>query len=354
MPDLVAVIIADDLTGALDSSVPFATLGFNSVAAVLPEGVPLALASGAEVVAVNLGTRELGPDVAFARAAEAARVVHRFAGPKTIWLKKIDSRMKGNIGAEAAGVASVVNPARVVLCPAIPELGRFVRNGRLEGHGVAAPISVTLSPADLPTEIPDAETDADLDRLVRNADPRCLFVGARGLAAALARWLGRDRRPLPAPDLQGPLGFAVGSRDPITLAQVAGLRAADGLRWIAAPDGLVPSAPVPGPVLVQATPGSGATGAVVADRLAQGMLAHLSGLGTLVLTGGETAAALLRAANIGHLRLKGEILPGLPLCLAPDKPGFPALVTKSGGFGPPDTLLRLWQAARSPEGLSCP
>jgi D-threonate/D-erythronate kinase len=52
------------------------------------------------------------------------------------------------------------------------------------------------------------------------------------------------------------------------------------------------------------------------------------------------------------LRVEGEILPGLPLCHAVDLPGFPDLITKSGGFGPPDTLLRLWQAARNPEG--CP
>ena len=42
-----------------------------------------------------------------------------------------------------------------------------------------------------------------------------------------------------------------------------------------------------------------------------------------------------------QMRVAGEVLPGLPLCHAIDRPDFPALITKSGGFGPPDTLLRL-------------
>jgi uncharacterized protein YgbK (DUF1537 family) len=90
---------------------------------------------------------------------------------------------------------------------------------------------------------------------------------------------------------------------------------------------------------------------VVSARLAEGVTRYVFGLKTLVLTGGETAAAVLDAAGIHLLRVKGEILPGLPLCHAVDLPGFPDLITKSGGFGPPDTLLRLWQAAQSPEGF---
>lgn len=355
MSGLAAVIIADDLTGALDSSSPFAALGLTSVTAVSPEGLALALATGAQVLAVNLGTRELGPDEAEARATAAAQVLRPFTGPDTLWLKKIDSRLKGSVGAEVAGVASVMHPDRVLLCPAIPELGRTVRQGLLSGHGIAAPIPVRVTlPPDLPLEVPDARSDADLDHLAIGADPRCLFVGARGLAAALARWLGREGHPLSAPSLRGPVGFAIGSRDPITLAQVAMLRASGGPGWIAAPDGQVPPPRSPGPVLVQATPGTGANPEVVSRRLAEGMLPHLPGLGTLVVTGGETAAALLRAAGISHLQVMGEVLPGLPLCHARGTTDFPALVTKSGGFGPPDTLLRLWQAARSPEGCPCP
>ncbi len=106
-------------------------------------------------------------------------------------------------------------------------------------------------------------------------------------------------------------------------------------------------------MLVQATPGAGSSPVAVSQRFAAGLQPHLAGLTTLVVTGGETVAALLHAAGVGLLRITGEVLPGLPLCHADGHAGFPALVTKSGGFGAPDTLLRLWQAACSQEGQPC-
>ncbi len=119
-----------------------------------------------------------------------------------------------------------------------------------------------------------------------------------------------------------------------------------------AADGVVTPFADPGSFVIQATVGAGAEGNVVSARLADGVTRYVSGLKTLVLTGGETAAAVLDAAGIRLLRVQGDVLPGLPLCRAIDVPGFPDLITKSGGFGSPDTLLRLWQAAQVSE--RCP
>jgi D-threonate/D-erythronate kinase len=354
MSGLNAVIIADDLTGALDSIAPFAALGLTCLAALSLADLPAAIALGPQVLAVNLGSRELPTDEARALATRAAQALQRAAGPGTIWLKKIDSRLKGAVAAETEAVAAVLRVGQVLLCPAIPELGRVVRRGLLEGVGVVQPIPVRQAlPDGLTAEAPDAESDADLDRLVAGAGTDCLFVGARGLAAALARSLRAGRAPIPAQLPPGPLGFAIGSRDPITLAQVTLLQASGGPDRVAAPDGEVPPPRVLGPVLVQATPGAGSSPVAVSQRFATGLQPHLAGLTTLVVTGGETVAALLHAAGVGLLRITGEVLPGLPLCHAEGHAGFPALVTKSGGFGAPDTLLRLWQAARSQEGQPC-
>jgi uncharacterized protein YgbK (DUF1537 family) len=342
MTYLAVVIIADDLTGALDSSAPFAALGLTSVTALAVSHVAAALALTPQVLAVNLGTRELSPDLAGMRATEAAHLLRNFTGPDTIWLKKIDSRLKGPVVAETAAVAKVLGLGRVLLCPAIPELGRTVRDGHITGTGVTEPIPVGVALTDVQVSTPDAETDADLDRVLHASGPGCLMVGARGLAAALARSL-RAGQPKPASLPPGPLGFAIGSRDPITLAQIAALRGVNGPRWITAPDGEAPPPNTTGPMLLQATPGAGADSATVATRFAQSLLAYLPGLTTLVVGGGETVAALLTAAKVGLLQVQGEVFPGLPLCRALDAPGFPALITKSGGFGPPDTLLRLWQ-----------
>ncbi len=67
--------------------------------------------------------------------------------------------------------------------------------------------------------------------------------------------------------------------------------------------------------------------------------------GALLLTGGETAIAALRALGAGGLRLTGEIEPGVALGALVGGPfdGL-ALVTKAGGFGDPDLLVRVWEA----------
>jgi uncharacterized protein YgbK (DUF1537 family) len=359
MSALRTILIADDLTGSLDSIAPFAALGARCVSAVSADAVAGAMALSPEVLSVNLGTREAAPQTARDLATKTTRVLMQAAAPGTLWLKKIDSRLKGPIAAEIAGMAEVLHPARVLLCPAIPELGRIVSQGHLQGHGiprnlpVAATVAVEL-PGDVAFEAPDATSDADLDRLAASVTPGCLVAAARGLASALARRLYPGREPGPARIPTGPIGFAIGSRDTVTLAQLAQLLGHGGPLLTPAPDGEVPALSSPGSFVIQATAGAGASGTVVAVRLAEGVLRHAPAVKTLVLTGGETAAALLGAAGIGLLKVEGEILPGLPVCRAIDAAGLPVLITKSGGFGPPDTLLRLWQAAQTAEGCRSP
>jgi uncharacterized protein YgbK (DUF1537 family) len=306
-----------------------------------------------EVLSVNLGTREVAPDEARQRAAEACRVLLAATGPETIWIKKIDSRLKGPIAAEIAGVAEVLGAERVLLCPAIPELGRVVVQGNLRGDGVAKalPVGDTVALA-LPCEVPDAMCDEDLDRIAASWRQGTLVAAARGLASAFARRLAPDAKATGPSIDPGPIGLAIGSRDPVTLAQVARLRANGGPPLIEAPDGEALTEITSGSYILQATAGAGAAGPVVAARLAAGVTEHCVHLTTLVLSGGETAAAVLQSAGVRLLQVEGEVLPGVPLARALDRPGFPRIATKSGGFGPLDTLLRIWRAAQESEG--CP
>jgi len=354
MHELATLIIADDLTGALDSVAPFAAVGMDCVVATSPDSIACALAGNPQVLSVNLGTREGRADKAGEAARAAAQAARPHAGPETIWLKKIDSRMKGHVDAEVAGVLEAVGATQVLLCPAIPDLGRLVAEAQVTGAGVAEPIPVSLRlPAGMVADAPDARTEADLDRMVQAASPGTLFVGARGLAGALARRAQPDRAAALVPMPHGPVGFCVGSRDPVTLAQVDRLKREGDLPCLAGPDDAVPSLREAGGFLMQTVLATDPRGGTVSAELAGRMLACADGLGTLVVTGGETAAALLRIARIGVLLVAGEVLPGLPLCRAVGRPDFPVIVTKSGGFGPPDTLLRLWQAARRKEGQPC-
>ena len=354
MPELATLIIADDLTGALDSVAPFAGVGMDCVVATSTDSIADALAQNPQVLSVNLGTREGSSDRACEVAGAAARAARPHAQPRTIWFKKIDSRMKGHVAAEVAGVVAAIGAVRVLLCPAIPDLGRIVAGAQVIGAGIAEPIPVSLPlPAGIRVDRPDARTEADLDRMVKTAGSGALFVGARGLAGALARRARPGRPAALVPMPAGPVGFCIGSRDPITLTQVDRLKRMGDLPVLAGRDSGVPSRREAGGFLMQAAQATGARAEEVSARLAEDMLVLADGLETLVVTGGETSAALLRAAGIGVLRVAGEVLPGLPRCHAVGVAGFPVIVTKSGGFGQPDTLLRLWEAARRKEGQPC-
>lgn len=327
----------------MDAAAPFVAQGLSAVVATSLQGLAAALGSDAEVVAVSIGSREVPQDQAVLRAAQAAKAM---VGAQ--WLfKKIDSRMKGHVAAELRAVADQRGAVQALLCPAIPAMGRVVQDGHLRGFGVDAPIDLSDAAlaSGLAVQIPPAQSDADLDLPLAQVTPQVVLCGARGLAAALARRIGRGAVAPVNPVLPQPIAIAVGSRDPITLAQVARLRThAPGINWTPAPDGVAPDTAPDGNTLLQATPGCGGVdGATVSARLAKGFVQHhIAGRRSLVLTGGETATAVLAVMNIHVLRLLGEVAEGLPLSQPLDFPDAPVIITKSGGFGPPDVLCALF------------
>lgn len=344
-------LVSDDLTGALDSAVPFAKAGWHTVVATGLPSLDRALAAGADVVAVSLNSREISQSEAADRARRAADALSEVP----VLFKKIDSRMKGHVRAEALELAAARGLNRVIVCPAIPELGRQVADGHVTGHGIATPIPVAFpSDAEISIDFPDARTDADLDLIIAGSDG-ALAVGARGLASALARLSGIPATvpAFPAPP-RLPISLVIGSRDPTTLMQVERLRAEfPAARWIKAKDGRLDEAPAFAEVVIlQVVDGQGALdGATVSRRFAAGLAPWLStGRRTLLLTGGETAAACLDAMGINVLRLLGEIQPGLPISVPLDFPDAPHIVTKSGGFGEPDCLARLVRGATEQSG----
>ena len=77
------------------------------------------------------------------------------------------------------------------------------------------------------------------------------------------------------------------------------------------------------------------------EQIAQGLVAR--GVRRLVVAGGETAGAAVKALGITGLRIGGQIDPGVPWTVSlPASPGEPplALALKSGNFGAPDFFLR--------------
>lgn len=330
-------IIADDLTGALDTGAPFAARGLHVEVALGFEAVPHALALNPDVLAVNLASRECRADQARARM----RQVYAQLPSGTRLFKKVDSRLKGHVAAELDAIPFV----RALVAPAIPAFGRIVRDGHVEGFGVDKPISIAerlehhadrcrIADASLDSEMHDALTLAEAERMD-------LLVGARGLAEALAvRMTGCAEARLVEPPT-GPGLFAIGSYDRITLEQIERLRLLEGISYLAAPNGLLQEqSPTTAPlVLIQATAGeTSLSGEQVGRNLAASIHPRLTGSArTLLLSGGATAETVLAAMGIHSFRLQGECMPGLGLAYA----GGQCIIAKSGGFGGPDTLAAL-------------
>jgi len=75
-----------------------------------------------------------------------------------------------------------------------------------------------------------------------------------------------------------------------------------------------------------------------AEALAETVAGMKERIGGLVLTGGETARAVLSRLGVRALRVMGEVETGVPI-LAAEGSGL-LVVTKAGDFGDRDTLIR--------------
>lgn len=241
----------------------------------------------------------------------------------------------------------------------------------------------------------DAGTEADLEALVTAglaADPTALFVGSAGLALPLARLLSSGS----ADEVSGtaksaPLLALVGSVNPVTREQVRLLTA--GGNWFRLPLGVsellsdqdawsrvetaaaekASSEASRGMNLLMMSPGErqdiekamklaaerGLDQGDAAKRIALRIASVASALmrkvrpSGVIATGGDTARALLEAIDATGLDLHDEVSPGIPIGSIPDGP-FAGLriVTKAGGFGPPEALASAARALAPAPGAA--
>ncbi|MBB3542806.1 MULTISPECIES: four-carbon acid sugar kinase family protein [unclassified Rhizobium] len=344
---LEVAIIADDLTGALDTGTPFVDAGLSVAVAIDVDAIPEALLTGCNVVVVNTASRALLGEEAARRATAAAKAL--LAASPGIVLKKIDSRLKGNVAAESAALAEIFGHGAIVVAPAIPDQQRLTRDGHVFGRGVAEPIPIAelFKANDGEVFVRDAETDSDLDRLVGEYEWRTtLAVGARGLGAAFARKIGQTDRPRKPLAASSETIFAFGSRDPITAAQMTKLEGSGALTsTIDAPIGAVPrEGQFTLPLLLRCTGEITSDAAAVADRFAKGVKSVIDATRPemLMVGGGDTALAVFCELGIRVLMPKGEIEAGIPWFDVTTADGLRLrCAVKSGGFGNSDSLLRL-------------
>ncbi len=344
---LKVAIIADDLTGSLDTGTPFVEAGLSVAVAIDVEAAGKALETGAEVVVVNTASRGLSEEDATARVRAVAETL--CAAGSVVFMKKIDSRLKGNVAAESIALADVLGLTTILMAPAIPDQERITYRGCVVGRGVEHPLPIADLFAGYGREVmvADAEDDADLDVIVAENDwLSTLAVGARGLGSALARRLGETARTMPEFLATRKTLFAFGSRDPITAAQMDRLEASGALRVVVdAPMGVAESGEgLALPALMRCTGEMKSDAVLVATRFARGVKSVIDDTSPdmIMVGGGDTALAVFRELGVNVLLPKGEIEPGVPWFDVTGASGrqFRCAV-KSGGFGNSDSLLRL-------------
>jgi uncharacterized protein YgbK (DUF1537 family) len=354
-------LIADDLTGALDSAAQFT--GFAGPLPVLLEP-PADHPFGS--FALDLSCRD-GAELA---AVEAVRASAGFYRGADIAFKKIDSLLRGHWAAELAALARVRLFRRIILAPAFPAQRRVTLQGRQaisDGNGDVTPIAVdpiaelsrrgitvrrdgyraSMHDDETVVHLCDASTQADLDDIVRREsagrDP-VLWCGAAGLALALA---GKPPAGV-APGRRSHL-VVIGSNHPVTLGQVAALRRAHPA-WIASfdADGWKSASRVMhilqqhGRCVVSADLPPGLAPADAASLFASWfaeMAPHLVPPEELTVVGGETFATLCGSLGASVLAVAGECQPGIPASrmMSGQWAGI-SCFSKSGAFGEPGWL----------------
>jgi len=131
------LIIADDLTGANDTGVQFASQGLRTE--ILLEGTALPSTSPASIVVVDTNSRAITASEAYRRVQEIALQAHQ-AGYQQYY-KKMDSTLRGNIGIELTAILDLSLHDFALVMPAFPKNGRTTVGGYHLLNGI--PLSTT-------------------------------------------------------------------------------------------------------------------------------------------------------------------------------------------------------------------
>lgn len=119
-------VIADDLTGAMDAGVQLLEKDFVVRVALDPEKLE-EWEEKADVVIVSTESRNISEDAAYKKVSET---IKKFEDQKChIIYKKIDSTLRGNIGAELKAVLDNGRLDGIIMAPALPFNGRTTVNG---------------------------------------------------------------------------------------------------------------------------------------------------------------------------------------------------------------------------------
>ena len=381
-------ILADDLTGASDACAPLAGLcGSGHVRLTVTN-----MEETRPVLSFDGNLRQLSDDHAARVVASFAAVVDQGARADGLVYLKVDSATRGHIVRDVSLALRQMPRFRgAVVAPAYPANGRFFRHGaavfedrepgpslkaafEAAGHAVSIlsdysgglktigrrldatfesgcriVLADTLSPEDL----------AQLAPVLYAQRSDVLGVGSAGLIEAMAGSHGVTA-PLPRDRLTCIFGTQTGvSREQLdTLERCAGaIRCSRRPKeWRAIRDGCFSAVftaamevGLPRIIDIYADSEESPPEPPV-KSLAEAVAPHVPKMGIVLMSGGDTARAVLERLGIDGFDVIGVFEHGMPICRADALPQ--PFLMKSGGFGDRETLLRLADFIAQPENAA--
>lgn len=175
-------IISDDLTGAADTGIQFVHAGLKALVLLDPQTGAL---PQADVIVGVTESRHDAPELARQKVAGWARLLAANQ-PGEVY-KKIDSTLRGNLGAELDAAMHEFPGRLAIFAPAFPAAGRTTVDGRHYMHGI--PLEETEVVRDPTTPV----RDSHIPRLLASQTSRRIgqvrLADLDGNASTLARAL---------------------------------------------------------------------------------------------------------------------------------------------------------------------
>lgn len=384
-------VVADDVTGVLDTCAHFAAVGRETVVC-LERPIDARDTCGdrkhVDVVGLSTGSRDRDAEEASVQTQSAFEFLTECEVEGVFC--KIDSLLRGPVAAMLQVFLRTAAGA-CVIAPALPEQGRITRAGyqwqrrngapplvcgSLAEAAEAAGGDVVLISRDQVCEdggyaaaapylgrpgaalIFDAETDSDLEAIVGAFQGRIsTWVGTSGLGRALSGSATAAVGGLEGLDAEG-LGIlvVVGSATKLAKEQVEALALTMDVDFfdvgLAAERGRPPvdvtrslqhgrTVVVVPPARLDSEP----LNTQVVSEMSRVVAPWVSQAGAVVIVGGETARHLFSALHIAHLRVIGPTAHSGCLVRAASS-RYPLFVTRSGSFGTRRSLIDLVGLAR--------
>lgn len=258
------------------------------------------------------------------------------------------------------------NLVRVMQAQCSQQVGLVDYQTVLAGADAIASQIADLKASNIKIAIVDALTNDDLYRMAPALKDLPLITGGSGLAIGLPANFGLTARPETSqlPAARGYQAIVSGSCSQATNLQVANYLAAGGSAYVINPldllekssdqlladilawakpllpkgSVLIYSSATPEQVKsVQAQLGVQAAGSAIENLLSQVAKGLVDlGVGQLLVAGGETSGACVKALGVDQMQIGQQIDPGVPWCYAVGSEQSLHLALKSGNFGTPD------------------